>query len=62
MKLVFDLMKLIPCFYNPVNKIMNISGADEYENVASSLIEFKDLRRKSEYIKRMQFKNKTNIL
>ncbi|XP_039465664.1 immunoglobulin superfamily member 1-like isoform X2 [Oreochromis aureus] len=53
MKLIFGLMKLISCdgffFYNPVNTNMNISGSDECDDVTSSLIEFHDLRTKSEY-------------
>lgn len=44
-------MKLIPfdMFLHPVNKNMNISRADEYENVTSSLIEFKELETNSDH-------------
>ncbi|XP_039869155.1 uncharacterized protein LOC120722215 isoform X2 [Simochromis diagramma] len=35
--------------YESVTQVTNRNGADEYENVASSLIEFKDLRRKRQH-------------
>lgn len=40
---------------------MNISGSDEYDDVTSSLIEFKDLRTKSEYTKVNFIKRKPGL-